>query len=413
MSQVKEHKEYILQPDYFDEFHCLASDCHNDCCHGWRINIARPCYMKIRSTRKSPELEELVAKGIRRNKKADSSVFYADMQLNEKGDCVFLNEKRMCRLQIECGPSVLPYICQDFPRRLFRSGKLILRSCTPACEEVVHLLWERPNGLEFTAVSREKGLLRIGHLRTPEGSQTLYSHFEEIQWVCISILQNRSYTLDERMILLGIAVRALAEIQSTTEDSVVQDWLTRYTVLTKGSSFKEAVGKLPSNPSMFLANNLETLFELLIGTFSPDMAEYLRKRLASLGLKLEENHFTYHPDTYFEQKERLNAFLHGQEYLMENLIVNETFAHGIPLDGKDSVWDSYMHLCILYSLLKMLLTMSAETAESSLSREKLVEGVILWARILLHATERLNGFVERMHKNESDSLAHMAILING
>lgn len=411
---MNEGNDYILQPDYFNEFHCLASECHNDCCHGWRINVARPCYMKIRSTRKSPALEELVSKGIRRNKKAVNSASFASMQLDEKGDCMFLNEERMCRLQIECGPGVLPYICQDFPRRAYRSGNLILRSCTPACEEVVHLLWERPDGLEFTAVPRERGSLRISRLRTPEGSQTLYSHFEEIQWVCISILQNRSYTLDERMILLGIAIRALAKIESTTEDSAVQDWLTRYTSLTEGGGFKEAVEKLPSNPPMFLANNLETLFELLIVTSSSaDMAEYLRERLVPMGLTLTEDRFTYHRDVYFEQKERLNAFLHGQEYLTENIIVNEAFAHGIPLDGKDSVWDSYMHLCILYSLLKMLLTMSAGTAETSLSREKLVEGVILWARILLHATERMAGFVRRMHENESDSLAHMAILING
>lgn len=369
--------------------------------------------MKIRSTRKSPALEELVAKGIRRNKKAKSNTFYADMRLNEKGDCVFLDEKRMCRLQIECGPSVLPYICQDFPRRLFRYGKQILRSCTPACEEIVNLLWARPNGLEFVAVPREKGILRISSFPMREDFQILYSRFEEIQWVCISILQNRAYTLDERMILLGIAIRALAEIQSATEEEAVQNWLTRYTALTKGSGFKEAVEKLPSNPSMFLANNLETLFELLIDTSAPDMAEYLRKRLDSLGLKLETDRFTYQPDTYFKQKECLNAFLHGQEYLTENLIVNETFAYGIPLDNKNGVWDSYMRLCLLYSLLKMLLTMSVDPAESSPSREKLVEGVILWARVLLHATERLNGFVERMHKNESDSLAHMAILING
>ena len=411
---MNDAKEYILQPDYFSEFHCLASGCHNDCCHGWRINVPRPCYMKIRSTRKSPELEELVSKGIRRNKKANSSTFFAGIQLDEKGDCVFLNEERMCRLQIECGPGVLPYICQDFPRRAFRSGNLILLSCTPACEEVVNLLWARPDGLEFLAAPREKGILRISRLRTPEGSQTLYSHFEEIQWVCISILQNRSYTLDERMILLGIAVRALAKIQSTTEDAAVQDWLTRYTALTEGSGFKAAVEKLPSNPLMFLANNLETLFELLITTSSPDMKEYLKTRLDSLGLKLEADHFTYQPDAYFEQKERLNAFLHGQEYLIENIIVNEVFAHGIPLNGKDNLWDAYMLLCILYSLLKALLTMSADSPKSVLSREKLVEGVILWARISLHAIDnRMDGFVKRMHENESDTLAHMAILING
>ena len=99
---------------------------------------------------------------------------------------------------------------------------------------------------------------------------------------------------------------------------------------------------------------------------------------------------------------------------MENIIVNEVFAHGIPLNGKDNLWDAYMLLCILYSLLKALLTMSADSPKSVLSREKLVEGVILWARISLHAIDnRMDSFVKRMHENESDTLAHMAILING
>ncbi len=400
---------YILQPDYFGEFHCLADECHNDCCHGWRINIPRQCYMKIRSARKSAELEELVSKGVRRNKKEENNSFFAEMQLNEKGDCVFLNERRLCRLQLECGPAALPHICQDFPRRLLRCGEIILRSCTPACEGVVNLLWKRKNGLEFEAVPREKGIVRIGKVSVPEDQQTLFSHFEEIQWMCISILQNRAYTLDERMILLGMALRALSGIQSTTEDEAVKDWLARYAALTKGDGFKETVEKLPSNPSIFLASNLETLFEIFVQP-SSGTTEYLRRRFALLGLKLEDGRFTYHPDVYFEQKERLNEFLHGQEYLTENVLVNEAFSRAMPFSGGNGVWDSYMRLCLLYSLLKFLL---ATSAGSEFTREDLVQAVVLWARILLHADSRVKFLVNRMHETESDTLAHMAVLING
>jgi lysine-N-methylase len=39
--------EYLL-PSYFDKFICTGSDCMDNCCYGWNINIDKSTYKKYR-----------------------------------------------------------------------------------------------------------------------------------------------------------------------------------------------------------------------------------------------------------------------------------------------------------------------------------------------------------------------------
>ena len=61
-----------------------------------------------------------------------------------------LREDCLCALQTERGPDTLPEVCRNFPRTwAYQPSGYLERSLTPACEGVLALLWDLPEGLEL------------------------------------------------------------------------------------------------------------------------------------------------------------------------------------------------------------------------------------------------------------------------
>lgn len=71
---------------------------------------------------------------------------YAELVM-EKGVCPLLDQDGLCALQRERGAGVLPRVCKVFPRReAARASGYYEWSLSPACEGVLALLWDHPEG---------------------------------------------------------------------------------------------------------------------------------------------------------------------------------------------------------------------------------------------------------------------------
>ena len=95
---------------------------------------------------------------------------------------------------------------------------------------------------------------------------------------------------------------------------------------------------------------------------------------------------------------------------LENIMVNDWFRSYAPLRSEHGIWWQYVRFCNLYSLLKFFL---ATLMTNEITQADMVHTVVFWARQLEHNTQKLNEIVDRQVANESDTLAHMAILIRG
>jgi len=399
-------ESYILaEAEYFQDFHCLASKCTDGCCHSWRINIDRAHYNRIRSVKKSPELARLVEEGIQRDKRSVSPQSYAKMRLREDGTCFFLDENSLCMLQREYGPSILPKVCRIFPRRVRILGNLVEKSCTPSCEEVVNRLWELPDKLKFIcgpAVYGETG----GLFDLPPEQPAINRNLLEIQSLCIDILQNREYSLDDRVILLGIALDSLAANAGTDDDGVIEAWLKRYDALSSGNDFQFTLDSFPRAADMAFANNTMIIKRVSHIELAESQA-LVKQILEKLHLETnDEGQSRINTRDYLATKRALEEFLAGKEYLLENVIVNQWFYDSLPF-GPKGVWRGYLRFVILYSLLKFMLAGGI----SEVTRENITRTITLWARILPHSATVLDALVEQMIQSKSDTMAHLAILL--
>ena len=175
-----------LRPGYYDGFQCLMGGCRLNCCKGgWHINFGKKDYLTIKKQKGSPELNAGLDHCLQRiRENVDEQYRYGEFIL-QNGNCPLLRDGK-CGLQLEKGEKVLPFVCRTFPRTEtpMPSGYLE-RTLTPACEGVLELLWNLPDGVDFVSDPLPREEWKI--YTYEESASPLLGSFEEIRELCVEI----------------------------------------------------------------------------------------------------------------------------------------------------------------------------------------------------------------------------------
>lgn len=121
-----------VYPSYYKEFQCTASECSDNCCIGWEIDVDKETlkkYRKMQRKAKIPILPHIDRSG-------DNPHFI----LTENQRCPFLDEQNLCVLQAEIGEEALCEICRLHPRFINRYGNRWEYGLDMCCEEAAGLI---------------------------------------------------------------------------------------------------------------------------------------------------------------------------------------------------------------------------------------------------------------------------------
>lgn len=408
--------------DYFPEFKCLMDKCNYTCCYHWRIDIRKPDYMKIKNLRTSKDLKEKITYCFKRIKD-DSSPAYARMVLNEEGYCAFLTEDRKCGLQQECGYTILPEVCKVFPRASNISPYTVEDYCSTGCEQTVNLLLERPQGLQLIETKDMKKNFNMNEqvLAYKIEKNPALQYYKEIQMLFMGILQNRKYTLSQRIILMGFAARDLDNV--TNQQQALAFLQKSLSLLQYSDETKKQLEQMQNNLEAGRNLGLKPVLQQMILHKGKNEADrYFVKAIENIcnnldleiQLKGTEEGETYyiHLNTkkYEEAVEHFNN-LKYTGYFMENLMVNILFQIQFPLNWKRedmTVWNQYLQFCLQYNIFRVICTAYMSNTEE---KKDLVHIVTLCSRILCHSEELKAALLKQWKENGLDTLAHIAYLI--
>ena len=194
-------------PSYYLKFACKGGDCRHTCCEGWNVSVSLDEYFKLLSVDCCIELKEKIDHSLQ-IALHPSVERYALFSPNYYGDCPLRDETNgYCRLQEECGESLLPSICRLYPRS-FIHPKDQLACISNSCEKMVELLLSNELPITFT-----KQVLCF-----PEGKineDVRYpKNLVSIKDECIELLSNRSKTLPFRFLDLSVYINQLLDISN-------------------------------------------------------------------------------------------------------------------------------------------------------------------------------------------------------
>ena len=262
-----------LMPRFYQDFHCVMGACKDNCCDdNWRIEFNKKDYLTVKRAVQEAGLEE-EARCVRRLREREHDNMYAEFSMNAAGQCHLLREDGLCDLQMECGPEALPRVCRIFPRKEVYTAHAREFSLSPACEGVLALLWDLPEGVDFVEEPLHPNDVRYFHPKNEASA-----HFAPIRSLFIDVLQERSLKLSQRLLLLGLLTQQLQALDWEQAEPL-EDWLERAVVTLHSPAVADQMGRMPRNRQLFLANGLHVLLAAFPrpGAFRDEMLEVINE----------------------------------------------------------------------------------------------------------------------------------------
>lgn len=426
-----------LQPDYYDNFKCIAQNCQISCCnYNWSILIDKETYQKYKKFNSlgkevNSDYTRLVRLSVDINKNSTNSTNYGKIKhmKDEKAfilgsdayratecSCPFSTNNKLCDLQSKFGEDMLSQTCKTFPRTLNYVFKDYEQTLTTQCEAVCSLLYSIEEPLRFR---KHKVTIDIKNPVTKtlkeemKNNDEILSHFDIVRATCVKILQSREFSLDNRVILLGLYISKLSSM--------------------KGDNFK----KIPSYSKAFLQSQKDYLqyfdikiksdekkekhfypHKILLDAVNFDKIElgYEEKRLL---IKISDNIKVYYKNYNLISKKSqkmLNESSHYIENIFVNLIIEKLFPFNLDYDVSSTfvkrvdLMNNYIIFAWSYVSYKVMVT-GAVTLEEELDLDILYKTTVLHNREVISSTKMLNEMCEILKKFGFSSISQMAILI--
>ncbi len=124
----------VFSPEYYRDFHCIASACPDSCCHGWAVDIDDD------SAQSYLALPGSLGDNLRKYLKQEPWGW--ELSLEENGRCPMWREDGLCRIQAELGENALSHVCTTFPRLRHDYGSFQELGLELSCPEAARLILE-------------------------------------------------------------------------------------------------------------------------------------------------------------------------------------------------------------------------------------------------------------------------------
>lgn len=411
--QTNEKKRSVLVPQYMRNFACIGSHCEDSCCIGWRVNVDEQTYKKYKNSNNT-ELKPLFEKNISRQRSNSSQASYAKINMGEGGRCSFLSEENLCKVQLNLGEEFLSNTCSIYPRAINRVNDVVEKSATMSCPEAARLALLNEGGIEFDEIEESayaKGLI-VKEINTNnfKVNHKLQKYFWELRIFTIQTLQNRSYTLEQRLIILGLFMNKIQELVNNNLIKEIPASIAQYTNLLQNGSFHDLIENIPTNAAIQMKICKELVdVRLSQSITSQRYLECLTEMLNGIQYT-EENTIQQITENYTDAYENYyKPFIDNHEYILENYLVNYVFMHLFPL-GKKSAFEDYMMLIVHYSLIKLHL-IGIAGFHKELTTDLTIKLIQSFSKTVEHNGAYLAKILKLLKENNFSSIAHMTILI--
>lgn len=308
--------------------------------------------------------------------------------------------------------------CATYPRHTYNFGNFFERSLTLTCPVAAELtlFQEKPMAFEFVEVPEKihsgGDKIIIGNFSISEESIPL---FIAMQITMISILQARQFSIDQRLIILGLFLDKLQELIFVQADK--QPFLNLFATYKSEKFLSKEMPPLFQNFSCDAEN-----FILFIMKFIGHALPYLRADDKRNFIGAFEKVMGINPDEkllllseLLPNFEKLLAgrkdFLDKYSTLLENYLVNELFMNRYPYRFlNENITRNFAIFLISYKIFELILF--AATHEGFSSKEDLLS-MVDWFTVKMDHAKALHDKFFELLKGIDDIFLLMTCLLKG
>lgn len=365
-------KANFFIPKYMEIFKCIGPNCTDTCCAGWDVNIDENTFNKYETS--TNKLKDLVKGKYIKNNESNDSFNYGFMVITTDNKCPFLNSSLLCDIHGGCGEENLSITCKRYPRVFNIIDDVYEKSGIPSCEEVCELAFKNKNKMEFIEIEEEINeetieIRRVIDTEAFDGSDSLLQYFWDIRICSINIMQNRDFSIEERLSLLKSFYCNLKSLKSVFDFNGIEDLL-------------DSLNQSNFDFSKFSSNHINSS-ELISSKYLNDITSnklidsVIGNRIKDLLKDLKVNIAIYHnktisPILILDDIVKCNSKLEEYSYIFENYLVNQVFKDIIPFNKGENLIESIDTLINLYTLVKAYLILDYKYSNIAISEEQII-----------------------------------------
>ncbi len=206
---------FILQPKYVADFQCDGSKCNAKCCgNRWRISIDVDTYKKYQRI-KNPVMRKKILSSI----KPSTNKIGFEINFGEGKSCPLLCEDNRCYVKRNLGEEVLSNTCMCYPRIVKIIGKYQFRLLSMTCPVAAEKALFFSDGMNIQQVDIEQDTAAWNLVANLGKNVNIADEMVAIHIIMggLSILQNGSYTFEQRLVLLGLFLDRVEDCQQDVE----------------------------------------------------------------------------------------------------------------------------------------------------------------------------------------------------
>lgn len=394
----------VLRPQYMNEFECVGQDCPDTCCAGWKINIDKGTYKKYRKIND----KDMALKFRELLKKSDGQPpdgMYGYIKMND-GSCGFL-DNGLCGIQKKYGEELLSVTCLEYPRKVNIVDERVEMSAKLSCPEVARRALLNTELMQFDVVEDLLDTRYIFKNRLVTTKETWERHFWPIRIFIIEILQNRTLSVSERLIFLGMFCKRLSTVKELDNESVIEGILDEYKTKMNSYNLKMQLDHLPKATHV----QIKFLRELLISRKADHnkYKEYTEQTIKAFLLDSADDNLSI--EAFNEgNSQHFTPFVKEHSYILENYLVNQVFERLFLFNKRINILEDYIQLVALYSMIRFQIH-GVATYNRQMTPELAVNIIQSFSKVVEHNILYLKSICDSLKNDNSDSWALMVVLI--
>jgi len=395
----------ILVPSNMLNFQCAQC---GQCCKGWTVYVDKTSLTALQKAFQKEKIETgLLRRNFKRTPGKTDEYNYATVRMLNK-QCGFLGEQNSCALHSQFGPSYLPVVCRLFPRKIIATPRGLEFSYSFSCPEAVrHLATDQPtklllnpDGFSFAQSHQYYGELSH-HLFQQSPVRKKYFVLEEI---FLHLLQDRRYTLQERLIFWGLLISSL-QSACLSENDLAEQAQEIVSSMLETSSFYQQMQEIEPD----LPYQLKALYQFLACRLEEkddwQLAEILADSFPLLGLSEDELKIELYQELY---EKYFRCHEQEVEHILENYLVNYLLGKNFFLYRLN---EAFYLMIFFYKIIRYLALYLAVKREVCVNKEIILEAIHLMERGIGHNRGYYNSILRKLIKHGYISVPHAIYLL--
>lgn len=412
-----------LEPRHFAAFRCIGADCEDTCCDGWAVTIDKPTFEKYQQC-PDPQWRASFQNLVAINSASPTDYDYARIQLRST-TCPFLSDG-LCSIHKNLGEEYLSVTCASFPRVWNIVDDVLEKSLDLGCPEAARRVLLDTESMTFeqgTSDGQDFSTARVSIVDSAAGERPgkPFRHFTVVRDFVLWLLQNRTFPLWKRLLLLGFFCDKLQEIAAGSDTGPIPDLVDAYRSAISGGLFEDTLQQLPANPVV----RLESVLELIVARITSDFTN--RRFLACY--KQFMDGIGWGPNSTMEEiasryqaahAQQYAPFLSRHEYMLEHYLVNYVCRTLFPFGPQESTYrlrdqniersihSEFVLMAVYFAIIETLLCGIAGFHKDAFGPAHVVEVIYTFTRTFEHSLafpDRVIGALDEKGLNHIEGIA--------